>query len=111
MVLARGQEHLQRELLVPPVHPKTALTAPPRSTVFVVAMHQHVAHWASTKGHTNKQRKPVELVEVVVVSGWVGGWVAVWGVGCGVWGGGGGGADQVLMTCLCRYDIAAHAPN
>ena len=32
---------------------------------------------------------------------------------CGVCGGGGGGggADQVLMTCICRYDIAAHAPN
>ena len=33
VVLVRGQEHLQRELLVPPVHPKTALTAPPRCIV------------------------------------------------------------------------------
>ena len=49
------QGHLQRELLVPPVHPKTTLTAPPRCTVFVVAMHRHVDHWASTKGHTKEE--------------------------------------------------------
>ena len=38
------QGHLQRELLMPPVHPKTALRAPPRCTVFVVAMHRDVDH-------------------------------------------------------------------
>ena len=54
VVVVRGQEHLQRELLVPPVHPKTALTAPPRCTVLVVAMQRHVDHWASTKGHTKE---------------------------------------------------------
>ena len=60
VVLVRGQEHLQRELLVPPVHPKTALTAPPRCTVFVVAMQRHVDHWASTNVTQKRERKPVE---------------------------------------------------
>ena len=54
VVLIRGQEHLQRELLVSPVRPKTALTAPPRCTVFVVATHRHVDHWASTEDHAKR---------------------------------------------------------
>ena len=54
-MLVRGQEHFQRELLVPPVHPKTALTALPRCTVFVVAMQRNVDHWASTNGHTKEE--------------------------------------------------------
>ena len=66
-MLVRGQEHLQRELLVPPVHPKTALTAPPRCTVFVVAMQRHVDHWASPKDHAKKGNTNLSSLVVVVV--------------------------------------------
>ena len=54
VVLVRGQEHLQRKLLMPPVRPKLALAASPRCTVFVVATHRHADHWAPTKDHTKR---------------------------------------------------------
>ena len=55
------QGHLQRELLMPPVHPKTALTAPPRCTMFVVAMHR-----ASTKDHAKRVTQTCRACVVVV---------------------------------------------
>ena len=54
-MLVRGQEHLQRELLVPPVHAQPTVTTPLRCRSFVVAMQGHVDHWASTKGHTKEE--------------------------------------------------------
>ena len=66
VVLVRGQEHLQRELLVPPVQPKMALTAPPRCTAFMIAMQRHVDNWLQQKITQKRQHKPVEPCVVVV---------------------------------------------
>ena len=49
------QGHLQRELLVPPVHAQPTVTTPLRCPTAAVAMHRHVDHWARTKGLTKKE--------------------------------------------------------
>ena len=66
-MLVRGQEHFQRELLVPPVHPKTALTVAPRCTVFVVATQRHVDHWDSTNGHKGGNANLSSLVLLLLL--------------------------------------------
>ena len=42
------QGHLQRKLLVPPMHAQPTVTTPLRCPSFVVAMHRHVDQWIET---------------------------------------------------------------
>ena len=55
VMLHCSQDHLQRKLLVPPVHAQPTVTATLRCSTVVIAMHRHVDHWARTKGLTKKE--------------------------------------------------------
>ena len=62
-----SQDHLQRELLVPPVQAQPTVTASLRCSTAVIAIHRHVDHWASTIGLTKGNAHLSEPVVVVVV--------------------------------------------
>ena len=55
-------------LLVPPVHAQPTVTTPLRCPSFVVAMHRHVDHWASTIDHATKGNTNLSSLVVVVVA-------------------------------------------
>ena len=58
--------HLQRKLLVPPVHAQTTVTSPLRcAPPSWSPLRRHVDHWAQTSYHTKKGKH--KLVEPVVV--------------------------------------------
>ena len=55
------QGHLQRKLLVPPVHAQPTVTSPLRCPTAVVATQRRVVHWDRTtsKSHKRRKRTPV----------------------------------------------------
>ena len=61
------QGHLQRKLLVPPVHAQPTVTTPLRCPSFVVAMQRHVNHWAQQKVTQKEETQTCRACVVVVV--------------------------------------------